>query len=149
MQLAEKGFGGLRVPNVFHLVHALVKSSALSMGRRRKHAQTALENAEAVGAKAPRRRPGAAAAAVALCAVEAWRQEGGRGAEGQRLERPHLGTLSLIMPPFARDEATAQTAKQGDNRWQAAVAAIEAFVRAHAVPARPEALPTGDTQGPI
>jgi len=149
IQLAEKGFGCLSVPDFFHLVHELVKSYALSIGRRLKQAQTALEKAEAVVAKAPRRRPGDAEDALALCEVEACRQEVGRWEEVQRLYRHHLLTLSLIMHPFDLDESTAQTAKQVENRLQAEVAAIEAFVHEHELPARPDAMNKVYKQLPI
>ncbi len=140
IQLAEKGFGCLSVPDFFHLVHELVKSYSLSIGRRLKQAHKALEKAEAVVGKAQRRSPGDAEDALALCEVEACRQEVGRWEEVQRLYRHHLLTLSLIMHPFDIDESTAQSAKQVENRLQAEVAAIEALVHEHELPARPEAM---------
>lgn len=140
IQLAEKGFGCLSIPDFFHLVHELVKSYSLSIGRRLKQAQKALDKAEGVLEKAQRRSPGDGAAAEALCEVEVCRQEVGRWQEVQRTYRHHLLRLSLIMHPFNSDDSTAQTAKQVEDRLQAEVTAIEALVDEHELPARPDAM---------
>ncbi len=140
IQLAEKGFGCLSVPDFFHLVHELVKSYSLSIGRRLKQTHKALEKAKADLDKAQRRRPGDAEDALALCEVEVCRQEVRRWEEVLRLYRHHLLTLSLIMHPFDIDDATAQSANQVESRLQAEVAAIEAFVHEQELPAHPEAM---------
>lgn len=124
IQLAEKGFGCLSIPDFFHLVHELVKSYSLSIGRRLTQAQKALEKAEAVWEKAQRRSP--EAATLTISEVEACRQEVGRWERVLSTYRHHLLSLSLAMHPFDIDESTAQGAKHVESRLQAEVVAIEA-----------------------
>lgn len=116
IQLAEKGFGCLRIPDFVHLVHELVKSYSLSIGRRCKQAQKELEKAEAVLEKVQRHSPEGGAAALATSEVEACRQQVVRWEGVLSTYRHHLLTLSLIMHPFDIDKATAQSAKQAANR---------------------------------
>jgi hypothetical protein len=89
IQLAEKGFGCLSIPDFFHLVHELVKSYSLSIGRRLTQAQKALEKAEAVLEKAHRRSP-EGDDAWAISEVEAGRQEVGRWERVLSTYRQHL-----------------------------------------------------------
>ncbi len=149
IQLAEKGFGCLSVPDFFHLVHELVKSYSLSIGRQLKQAHKALEKAEAVVDKARRRSPGDGDNAQAISEVEACRQEVVRWERVQCTYRHHLLTLSLIMHPFEIDESTAQTANQVASRLQAEVMAIEALVQEHDLPARPDAMKKVYKQLPV
>ena len=129
--LAEKGFGCLSIPDFFHFVPELVKSYSLSIGRRLKQAQKALEKAEAVLEKAQGRRPEGDAVTLAISEVNACRQEVGRWEGVLSTYRHHLLSLSLAMHPFDLDDSKAQNAKQVETRLQAEVAAIEALVREH------------------
>lgn len=149
IQLAEKGFGCLSIPDFFHLVHELVKSYSLSIGRRLKQSQKALEKAEAVLEKAQRRSPEGAATALAIGEVEALRQEVGRWEGVLSTYRHHLLSLSLAMHPFDIDESKVQNSKQVQSRLQAPVSAIEALVREHDLPARPEAIHKVNKQLPV
>jgi len=149
IQLAEKGFGCLSIPDFFHLVHELVKSYSLSIGRRLKQAQKALEKAEAVLEKAQRRSPEGTAEALALSEVEALRQEVGRWEGVLSTYRHHLLSLSLAMHPFDIDESKMQSSKQVQSRLQAEVSAIEAVVQEHDLPARPEAMNKVNKQLPV
>ncbi len=149
IQLAEKGFGCLSIPDFFHLVHELVKSYSLSIGRQLKQAQKAREKAEAVLEKARRRSPEDCDDALAISEVEVCRQEVERWEGVLSTYRHHLVTLSLILHPFDIDDSTAQTSTQVENRLQAEVAAIAAFVHEHELPARPEAMKKVDKQLPV
>ncbi len=149
IQLAEKGFGCLSIPDFFHLVHELVKSYSLSIGRQLKQAQKALEKAEAVLEKARRRSPEDCDDALAISEVEVCRQEVERWEGVLSTYRHHLVTLSLILHPFDIDDSTAQTSTQVENRLQAEVAAIAAFVHEHELPARPEARKKVDKPLPV
>lgn len=138
--LAEKGFGCLSIPDFFHLVHELVKSFSLSIGRRLKQAQKALEKAEAVLEKAQLRSSEGAATTLAISEVEACRQEVHRWEGVLSTYRHHLLSLSLAMHPFDLDESKAQSAEQVESRLQAEVVAIDTLVHEHELPARPEAM---------
>jgi hypothetical protein len=136
IQLAEKGLEGLRMPDVFHLVHEIVPSYSLAIGRRVRQAHKALQQAEAVLERRAELAPGAEAQA----AVEARRAEVQRWDEVQRTYRRHLATLSLTLHPFDILDAAPQTSEQVESRLHAEVEAIEALVRHHHLPTRPGAM---------
>ena len=116
IQLAEKGFGCLRIPDFFPLVHALVKSYALSIGRRLTQAQKARETAEAVLEKAQRRSPEGDAHALAIGAVEAFRHDGGRWEGVLSTSRHPLLSRSLAMHPLHIDGSSVQNSTQVESR---------------------------------
>src|SRR5256712_7647657 len=93
IQLAEKGLECLSMPDFFHLVHEIVKSYSLAVGRRFSQAHKDLAQAEAVLESCS----GLAQGAEAKAEVEAKRAEVQRGEEMQRTYRHHLETLSLTL----------------------------------------------------
>jgi hypothetical protein len=127
MQLAEKGLEGQSMPDCFHVVHDLVKSYALAIGRRVSQAHKHLEHAEAVLASPP----GMAQGPEAQAEGEARRAEVQRWAAVQHTSRHPLETLSRTLPPFGIADAAPQTSAQVDSRLHAAVEAIEAVARRH------------------
>ena len=83
---------------------------------------------------------------MAIGEVEALRQEVGRWEGVLSTYRHHLLRLSLALHPFDIDESKVQSSKHVQSRLQAEVSAIEAFVRAHELPARPKAINKVDKQ---
>jgi len=136
MQLAEKGLECLSMPDFFHLVHEIVKSYSLAVGRRLRQAHKALKQAEAVLESCAGRAQGAEAKAE----VEARRVEVQRWEAVQRTYRHHLETLSLTLHPFDVSDSAPQTSAQVDHRLQATVEAIEALARRHQLPAHDDAM---------
>jgi hypothetical protein len=135
IQLAETGFECLSMPDFFHLVHDIVKSYSLAIGRRRRQAQQELTHAE----ERLTRRQGqglwpqddqedALLVAARHAEVQRW-------AEVQRTYRQHLETLSFTLHPFNIDDVTAQTSTQVASRLHAEVEAIEAWAARHQFPA--------------
>jgi len=112
IQLAEKGLECLSMPDFFHLVHAIVKSYALAVGRRFSQAHKDLAQAEAVLESCS----GLAQGAEAEAEVEAKRAEVQRGEEMQRTYRHHLETLSLTRHPFGISDSAPQTSAQVESR---------------------------------
>ena len=110
IQLAEKGLECLSMPDFFHLVHAIVKSYALAVGRRFSQAHKDLAQAEAVLESCSGLAQGAEAE------VEAKRAEVQRGEEMQRTYRHHLATLSLTLHPFGISDSAPQTSAQVESR---------------------------------
>ena len=136
IQLAEKGLECLSMPDFFHLVHAIVKSYSLAVGRRLHQAHQDLEQAEAVLES----RLGLAHGTEAKAAVEARRGEVQRWEEVQRAYRHHIETLSLTLHPFGISDSAPQTSAQVDSRLHAEVEAIEALARRHQLPAHHDAM---------
>jgi IclR helix-turn-helix domain len=114
IQLAEKGLECLSMPDFFHLVHEIVKSYSLAVGRRLSQAHKDLKQAEAVLV----RHPGLALAQVAeaKAEVEARHVEVQRWEEVQRTYRHHLETLSLTLHPFGIADSAPQTSAQVASR---------------------------------
>ena len=110
IQLAEKGLECLSMPDFFHLVHAIVKSYALAVGRRFSQAHKDLAHAEAVLESCSGLAQGAEAE------VEAKRAEVQRGEERQRTYRHPLATLSLTLHPFGISDSAPQTSAQVESR---------------------------------
>jgi hypothetical protein len=122
VQRAAQGLECLSMPDFFHVVPDLVKSSSLAIGRRVSHAHQDLAPAEAV----LERHPGMAPGAEAKAEGEAQRAAGQRWEAGQHTDRHHLETLSLTRPPCGIADSTPQTSAQVDSRFHAEVEAIEA-----------------------
>ena len=136
IQLAEKGLECLSMPDFFHLVHEIVKSYSLAVGRRLSQAHKDLAQAEAVLESCS----GLAQGAEAEAEVEAKRAEVQRGEEMQRTYRHHLETLSLTLHPFGISDSAPQTSAQVESRLHAEVEAIEAFARRHQLSAHHDAM---------
>ena len=141
IQLAEHGLEGLSVPDFFHVVHEIVKSYSLALGRHLRQAHQDLTKAtEALGRHQERSQKDPAASA-ATAAVAARQAVGEQWEAVQRTYRDHLETLSLTLHPFRIADSTPQTSDQVASRLYAEVEAIEALASRHQLPARPQAMP--------
>lgn len=147
IQLAEQGLECLSMPDVFHVIHEIIKSYSLAMGRCVRHAPQELQKAE----EALTRRPALAHTAPECPeakAVETKRAEVRRWAEVQRTYRSQLETLTLTLHPFCIADSTPQTSTQVESRLPAAVEAMEALAQRHALPARPNTMAKVRKPGP-
>jgi hypothetical protein len=125
IKLAETGLECLSIPEVFHLIHDLVKRYSLAMYSRLRQARQALSHAQERLATCQASDPSGAEAQRAQALVEA------SAAEVEHWERVrsaylrHLETVSLIMPPWRIMDATCQTSDDVAGQLQAEIAAIE------------------------
>jgi len=140
IQRAEPGLECLSMPDVFPLVHAIVKSSALAMGRRWRPARQELTHAEEVLARYVARAHTMPHSPDAQAHVEAKRAEVQPWEDVQRPYRRHLATLSLTRHPFGSADSVPQTSAQGARQLHTEVEAIAACAHRHPLPARPDAL---------
>ena len=126
IQLAEQGLECLSMPDCFHVAHEIVKSYALAIGQRWRHAQQELTKAT----EALARRQGVVQAELAphevRALVQARQAEVTRWAEAHHISRGHLESLSLTLPPFRLSGSTPQTSAQVESQRTAVVEAIEA-----------------------
>jgi hypothetical protein len=81
IQLAEQGVECLSMPEVFHGVHAIVKSYSLALGQRLRQAHKELKQAQEALARLPGRPQAEPAASAAKALVEARQAEVTRWAE--------------------------------------------------------------------
>jgi hypothetical protein len=140
IQLAEQGLECLSMPDFFHVIQEITKSSSLAIGRHLRQAAQDLTKAQA--ALARRQGPFHAAqddpAAMALVAT--------RPAELTRWEaahhtyRYHLETLSLTLHPFRMVDSAPQTSAQVASHLHAALEGIDVCVQCHQLSSRPAAM---------
>jgi len=140
IQLADKGLECLSMPDLFHLVHDIVKSYSLALGRQLKQARQELSNAE------ERLRRHSEVETRYQAYREAQQQVETKQADVTRWEaiqgeyRQRLATLSLTLHPFGIDDSAPQTSRQVETRLRAQVEAIEALAHIHQLPDRQNAM---------
>ena len=141
IQLAEQGLECLSMPDFFHVIHEIIKSYSLALGRHLRQAHQELTKATG----GPRPTPGTAPQRLqddpeAKALVAARQAEVTRWEEAHHTYRHHLETLSLTLHPFRIADSAPQTSAQVASHLQAAVEAIEAFAQRHQLPARHAAM---------
>jgi Family of unknown function (DUF6399)/IclR helix-turn-helix domain len=140
IQLADQGLECLSMPDFFHVMHDLVKSSSLAIARRVRHAHQECKKAEEVLNK-PLRLEGQHQASLAVQPqVEMWRAEVQRWEGVHSTYRHHLDMLSLTLHPFHIDDSTPQTSAQVHSRLEAEVTAIATLAQDHQFPVQHDAM---------
>jgi hypothetical protein len=148
IQLAEKGLECLSMPDFFHLMHDIVKSYSLAMGRRLKQARQEWQKAEEQLQKHHEGDTQSQGYREAQQQVEAKQAEVTRWEAIQREYRQRLETLSLTLHPFGIEDSIPQTSTQVEARLHAQVEALEAFANTHQLPERQAAITKVKTQLP-
>lgn len=134
IKLAETGLECLSIPDLFHLIHDLVKSYSLVIFSRLRQAQQALNHARERLATCQASHPGChevppAHAQVAACEAEVKRWQGVRSAY-----RSHLANLSLVLHPWHLVDSTRQSSQEVERQLQAEIVALEALVETNGLP---------------
>src|SRR5262245_12628436 len=106
IQLAEQGLECLSMPDFFHVAHAIVKSYALAIGQRWRHAQRELTKATEALARRQGGLQAAQASHEARALVQARQAEVTCWAEAHHRYRGHLESLSLTLHPFRLSGST-------------------------------------------
>jgi hypothetical protein len=138
--LAEQGLECFSMPDVFHLMHAIVTGSSLALGRRRRQAPKEVKEAQAARARLEGRPQAAQEAPDAQTLVDMRQAEVRRWAEGHPTSRCLVETLSVTLHPFSIVDSAPQTSAQVESQLQTGREAREAFAQRYALPARPNAL---------
>src|SRR5262252_150905 len=100
IQLAEQGLECLSMPDFFHVAHEIVKSYALAIGQRWRHAQQELTKATEALARHQGVLQAAQAPHEARARVQARQAEVTCWTEAHHRYRGHLESLSLTLHPF-------------------------------------------------
>jgi len=140
IQLAEKGLECLSMPDFFHVVHDIIKSYSLAIGRRLSQARQDLMKAQETLARRQDSPQAAHDDREVQALIGAKQAEVQQWEEMQHTYRHHLEMLSLILHPFRLSDSTPQTSAQVESRLHAEVEAIEALAKRHQLPARPPAM---------
>ncbi len=140
IKLAETGLGCLSIPDLFHLIHDLVKSYSLAISSRLRHARQALSHAQERLATCQASDPRGVEAQQAQAVVEACEAEVTRWESVRSAYRRHLETVSLIMHPWRLFDSTRQTSEDVEHRLHAEIDAIEVLIETHGLPVKKKAL---------
>jgi Family of unknown function (DUF6399)/IclR helix-turn-helix domain len=141
IQLAEQGLECLSIPDVFHLVHDIVKSYSLTIGRQLRRARQEWQKAQDGLQRHQEREPRSP-----VVSLEATRQVEAAQADVRRWEtvqseyRQRLETLSLTLHPFRLDDSTPQTSAQVESQVHTQIEAIEALAHTQQLPERQAAM---------
>jgi hypothetical protein len=140
IKLAKTGLDCLSIPDLFPLIHELVKSYSLAIGSRLRQARQARSQAQEHLAKRQACDPGGtetelARGALAACEAEVSRWESVHGAY-----RRHLEAVSLIVHPWRVADSTPQTAQDVERQLHAEIDALEALMETNGLPVKKKAL---------
>ncbi len=140
IKLAKTGLGCLSIPDIFHLIHELVKSHSLVMASRLRHARQALSHAQERLATCTASDANAVDTEQAQALVEASRAEVSRWETLRLTYQGHLETVSLIMHPWRVADSTRQSSEGVEGRLRDEIEAIEAFMETTGVPVKKKAI---------
>jgi len=132
IKLAETGLECLSMPDVFHLIHELVKSSSLSMCSRLRQARQALKQAQ--------EQCSGAAAPQAQAVVEAREAEVTHWETVHSAYRHHLERVSLPVHPWRVFDSTRQRSEEVERQLHAEIDALEVLLDTHGLPVKKKAL---------
>jgi hypothetical protein len=133
IQLAEKGLECLSMPDFFHVVHEIIKSYSLALGRHQRQAHQERKQAQEALARCHERPYADHDAPEATSLVAARQAAVNRWEEAHTSYRSLLETLSLTLHPFRIADAAPQTSAQVASHLQATVAAIEELAQGPSV----------------
>ena len=126
MKLAETGLGGLSIPDVFHLIHALVKRYAVAMLGSLRQARQAFSQAQERLSTCQASDPTGAEAQQAQALVEASEAQVQHWETVDSAYRQHLETMSLLVHPWSLFDSTRQTSHEVEHQLHAEIDASEA-----------------------
>jgi len=130
----------LSIPDLFHLLHDLVKSYSLSLWSRLRQARQALRQAQERLATCQATDPSGAEGLQTQALVEASAAAVKRWEAVHSAYRHHLGNLSLMVHPWRLLDSTRQTSADVERQLRAEIVAIETWVETQALPVKKKAL---------
>jgi hypothetical protein len=117
IKLAETGLGCLSIPDLFHLIHELVKSYSWAILGRLRHARQALKQAQERLRMCQGSDPSGAEAQQAQAVVEACAAQVQHWETVESAYRHHLERVSLLMHPWRLVDSTRQTSLDCAPWW--------------------------------
>ncbi len=144
--LAEPGLECRSVPEVFPLIHALVKSYALAMCSRLRHARQAVRQAQALLSQFQASHRSGAEVQPVQALVEASEAEVTHWESVHSAYRHHLETVSVLVHPWRLVDSRRQTSAEVERQVHAETQAIEAFITTSGLPVTQKALDKVRTQ---
>ena len=140
IKLAETGLKCPSIPDLFHLIHELVKSYSLSIHNRLRQARRALIQSREQLEKYQASNPSSVESEQAQVVVEASEAEVKRWESVHSTYRTHLLHLSLILHPWCLLGSTLQTSEEVERLLRAEIQGIEELIETQGLPAKKKAL---------
>jgi hypothetical protein len=140
IKLAETGLECRSVPDLFHLIHELVKSYSLALGSRLRQARQAFSQAQASLSQDQTSPPRGAEAQQGQALVEASEAEVTYWESVHSVYRHHLETVSLLVHPWRLVDSTRQTSADVERQLHTEIRAIEALIATSGLPVKKKAL---------
>ena len=140
IKLAETGLGCLSIPDLFHLIHELIKSYSWAILGRLRHARQALHQAQERLRMCQGSDPSGADAQQAQAVVEACAAQVQHWETAESAYRHHLERVSLLVHPWRLVDATRQTSQEVEDQLHAEITALEVFVETHGLPVKKQAV---------
>lgn len=144
--VAHPGLGCLSIPEVLHRSHELATGSSLSIFRRLRHAQQALEQATQRLAAWPRPHAGGAQLQQAQALVEEGEAAVNHWQSVRQASRERLATLSRLLHPWRLVDSARQTSQTVEGQLHAEIEALETLRATNGLPMKPGTLHTVRTQ---
>jgi hypothetical protein len=136
IKLAETGLQCLSIPDLFHLIDDLVKSSSLVIFRRLRQAQQVLNQAREGLATCEVSHRGGPEVEPARTWVKTSEAEVKRWQDVRSAYRNHLANLSLVLHPWPLLDSTRQSSPEVECQLQAEITALEAVMKTHGLPVK-------------
>lgn len=146
IKLAETGLGCLSIPDLFHLIHELVKSYSLAILGRLRHARQALSQAQERLRLCQLSDPNGAETEQAQAMVEAGAAQVEHWESVDRTYRQHLERVSLLVHPWRLGDSTRQTSQEVERLLHAEIDAIGTLVATQGLPVKKQAMDKVRTQ---
>ena len=140
VKLAQTGLGCLSIPDLFHLSHDLAKGYSLSIFRRLRQAQQALEKAKQRLEALQMSHPGNAHLEQAQALVENGEAAVNHWQSVRHAYRERLSNLSRLLHPWQLVDSARQTSQEVEGQLHAELEALETLLETNGLPMKPGAL---------
>jgi len=140
IKLGKTGLGCLSVPDLFHLIHELVKGYGAALCLQLRQARQALKAAHERLATCRANDPNSEACLQAQVTVEACQAEVERCEGLRHTYREHLMRLSLIVHPWRVADSTPQDAQEVQQQLEGQLTAFEDFIETSRLPQKKQVL---------
>ena len=140
IKLAKQGLECVSIPDVFHLIHDLVKSYSLAICGPLRQARQALNQARESLTTCQASHRSREEVQQAQTEVEAREAEVERWESVHSAYRHHLETVSLLVHPWCIFNLMPQTSQEVESRLHAEIDALTALIETHGLPAQKKAV---------
>lgn len=140
IKLAETGLECRSIPDLFHLLHELVKGYSLVIWRQLKTARQALSRAQEHLAKCQASGASEVETASAQVAVASGEAEVAHWEQVRDTYRGHLEAMSLSVHPWRVTDSTPQNSQKVEAQLAAEVAALQELLETNGLPVKKKVL---------